>query len=1072
MAPEQAHGVAEQLDERSDVFSLGAILCEILTDKPPYVGDDSQALLRRARRADLADAFARLDGCGADPELVALARRCLAPEPAERPANADEVARIIEAHRIGVEERARQAEVERAAAQARAMEARATAHQAEHRAAAERRARRLTLGLAATALLLVLAGGSGAWLLQRQQADARARRQQAEQQTRQALDEGRKLLKAGWQDNDAARLTQAAAEADKALEFARGASADVRSEAAALHAEVQQQRKQADRNAALLAALLDVITPRETEYEPTDKGTMAEVAQPSMERQFALAFRRWDRVLDIDRTPLETLAARLGAQPAVVVQEVVAALDAWMLHRHAANQPEPRWRRLFDLADRLDRDPGSRELRRLQVSGKLEREKAVNALVPVLLPWATLAEARAATTQRLRELAETAGRSRQPVRGLVALARALEDVGEAAAAERLLRAALAVQPDQVVLLHALGKLVARQEPPRWAETIECYRAARALRPSLGIALGLALVRGGRPVEAEAIFRVLNDRRPGNPEMPFYLGIALDAQKRLAEAEAAYRESLALQPDDPLAHNNLGVVLFAQKRYQAARAAFQRAVELEPDDPDKHYNLGNALRHLKRYAEAEAAYNKALELKPSFAAAYVNLSSALQHQKRYKEAEAACRKALALKPNSGAAYNNLGVALRAQKRSQWAEAAFRKSLALNPDHPLTHFNLGMVLDDQGQFREAEAAYRKCIALQHDAPVAHYYLGVLLRAQKRYAEAEAAFKTSIELQPNSAMSHLDLGNLLRDQKRYAEAEAAYRKAVTLRPVIPEAYVTLGNLLGEQKRYAEAEAAYKQAIKLKPNSYLAHYNLGNALRDQGRHPEAEAAYRKTIELRPDYHPAHNNLGNALCAQGKLGEAVAVLRRADQLFPNQRIIRANLARTERLLHLESRLAAVQAGQAQPKDARERLALGIFCADHKRQYVAAAGFLSAAFAADPRLVADPSKPYRYLAARSAVLAAAGKGTDAGELADRQRADLRKQALGWLRADLDANTTLAGEAEGRPAVRRRLALWLRDAGLAGVREEKSLGDLPEPERKEWRKLWADVQVLLKKVEQK
>ena len=58
--------------------------CEILTEKPPYVGDDSQALLRRARRADLEDAFARLNGCGADGDLIDLAHRCLAPDPDSR----------------------------------------------------------------------------------------------------------------------------------------------------------------------------------------------------------------------------------------------------------------------------------------------------------------------------------------------------------------------------------------------------------------------------------------------------------------------------------------------------------------------------------------------------------------------------------------------------------------------------------------------------------------------------------------------------------------------------------------------------------------------------------------------------------------------------------------------------------------------------------------------------------------------------------------------------------------------------------------------------------------------------
>src|SRR5262249_56768101 len=38
MAPEQARGEVDWLDERADVFSLGAIVCEGLAGGPPYVG--------------------------------------------------------------------------------------------------------------------------------------------------------------------------------------------------------------------------------------------------------------------------------------------------------------------------------------------------------------------------------------------------------------------------------------------------------------------------------------------------------------------------------------------------------------------------------------------------------------------------------------------------------------------------------------------------------------------------------------------------------------------------------------------------------------------------------------------------------------------------------------------------------------------------------------------------------------------------------------------------------------------------------------------------------------------------
>ena len=87
MSPEQARGEVDDLDEQADVFALGAILCEILTGQPPYIGSRPQ-ILEDAAAGRLDDAFARLDSCGAEDELIRLARRCLDPSRAVRPRHA------------------------------------------------------------------------------------------------------------------------------------------------------------------------------------------------------------------------------------------------------------------------------------------------------------------------------------------------------------------------------------------------------------------------------------------------------------------------------------------------------------------------------------------------------------------------------------------------------------------------------------------------------------------------------------------------------------------------------------------------------------------------------------------------------------------------------------------------------------------------------------------------------------------------------------------------------------------------------------------------------------------------
>jgi eukaryotic-like serine/threonine-protein kinase len=103
MAPELiGRGGVLRADERTDVFGLGGMLCAVLTGRPVYDGDTVLEVARTARGCETAPAVRRLADAGAPARLVRLAERCLAPDPADRPASAVDVAQELTAHRVPV----------------------------------------------------------------------------------------------------------------------------------------------------------------------------------------------------------------------------------------------------------------------------------------------------------------------------------------------------------------------------------------------------------------------------------------------------------------------------------------------------------------------------------------------------------------------------------------------------------------------------------------------------------------------------------------------------------------------------------------------------------------------------------------------------------------------------------------------------------------------------------------------------------------------------------------------------------------------------------------------------------
>ena len=85
MAPEQARGNPADMDERSDVFGLGAMLYEIVSGKPPYGSEqDADLILERAKAGKVIPIDTACAGIGVSKRLRSIVEKAVAVQPSAR----------------------------------------------------------------------------------------------------------------------------------------------------------------------------------------------------------------------------------------------------------------------------------------------------------------------------------------------------------------------------------------------------------------------------------------------------------------------------------------------------------------------------------------------------------------------------------------------------------------------------------------------------------------------------------------------------------------------------------------------------------------------------------------------------------------------------------------------------------------------------------------------------------------------------------------------------------------------------------------------------------------------------
>jgi serine/threonine protein kinase/Flp pilus assembly protein TadD len=344
------------------------------------------------------------------------------------------------------------------------------------------------------------------------------------------------------------------------------------------------------------------------------------------DRDYATAFREYGIDL-LARSPADAAAA---IRKRAIQADLAAALHDWLHIRLSAKRPDPDGvSRLVQVLGAADPDPLRAGLRD------------------------ALARKDATALEKLAAESETLA---WPTPTLQLLGYAISDLGNLAAAVSLLRKVRDRHPDDFWINFSLAAFLQKADPSSMDEAIACCMSALSQRgdtPGVWLAFGGALARKGDP----------------------------------DQALAAWRVATRLEPRFAAAYSNIGAALLAKGAdHQTVAAYYRKAIALEPAFAAAHYNLGNLLAAKGSYDDAIAEYRETIRLEPKFATAYNNLGNALSRKGDLNKALDAYRKAIQIQPDLANAHCNLGLTLKAQGQFAEALAALKRSAEFGSKNP--------------------------------------------------------------------------------------------------------------------------------------------------------------------------------------------------------------------------------------------------------------------------------------------------------------------------------------------------------------------------------------------------
>jgi serine/threonine protein kinase/predicted Zn-dependent protease len=260
-----------------------------------------------------------------------------------------------------------------------------------------------------------------------------------------------------------------------------------------------------------------------------------------------------------------------------------------------------------------------------------------------------------------------------------------------------------------------------------------------------------------------------------------------------------------------------------KEFNAALADFQRLAEMIPSDPDAQYGIGVIFIGQKQYGKALEALDLAIRLKPGYPDAIWAKAQILQRQGRSEEALAELNPLIEKLPEGPAETLNVraGVYETLGKPDE-AAADYTRMIELKPKEPEAYACLARLLEKQGQREKAVTRLEQLVKAAPDSKWAFVRRAEFRRDCGNFDGAEADCNEAARLDPKWPVSALVRASVTAARGN-ASAAVAQAENVVAKALMDDGHVLYAAACvwslaaaaakdpAESNRYAETSADY---------------------------------------------------------------------------------------------------------------------------------------------------------------------------------------------------------------------------------------------------------------------